>query len=76
MNDEGHPAILYFHPWEIDPGQPRVASAPIKSKIRHYSGLSGMADKLKKLLADFSWTRADALVPAQHQRARAWRDAA
>src|SRR3546814_2732019 len=76
MNAEGHPAILYFHPWEIDPGQPRVADAPIKSKIRHYSGLSAMAGKLKKLLADFEWARADALLPAQQQRAQPWRAAA
>src|SRR5690606_13938203 len=76
MNAEGHPAILYFHPWEIDPGQPRVANAPIKSRIRHYSGLSVMADKLRKLCADFEWTRADALVPAQRDRASPWRAAA
>src|SRR3546814_8811778 len=43
MNAEGHPAILYFHPWEIDPGQPRVAGAPLKSRFRHYSGLSAKA---------------------------------
>jgi len=72
MNAEGHPAILYFHPWEIDPGQPRVADAPLKSKLRHYSGLSAMAGKLKRLLGDFEWTRADHLLPAQHERARPW----
>src|SRR5690606_25606688 len=33
------PAIFYFHPWEIDPGQPRVAGAPLKSKLRHYTNL-------------------------------------
>jgi polysaccharide deacetylase family protein (PEP-CTERM system associated) len=76
MNAEGHPAILYFHPWEIDPGQPRVTDAPIRSKIRHYSGLSAMAGKLGKLLADFEWTRADALLAAQQGRAQPWRAAA
>ncbi|OHD04234.1 MAG: polysaccharide deacetylase [Sphingopyxis sp. RIFCSPHIGHO2_01_FULL_65_24] len=76
MNAEGHPAILYFHPWEIDPGQPRVADAPLKSKIRHYSGLSAMAGKLRKLLDDFEWTRADALLPAQQGRAVPWKQAA
>ena len=76
MNAEGHPSILYFHPWEIDPGQPRVADAPIKSKIRHYSGLAAMAGKLRKLLADFEWTRADALLPSQQDRAAPWRAAA
>src|SRR3546814_19853606 len=69
MNEEGHPAILYFHPWEIDPGQPRVADAPLKSKIRHYSGLAAMAGQLQKWLDEFTWTRADALVPAQQERA-------
>ncbi|MBJ7502280.1 MAG: DUF3473 domain-containing protein [Sphingopyxis sp.] len=76
MNGEGHPAILYFHPWEIDPGQPRVAGAPIRSKVRHYTGLSAMAGKLRKLLADFDWTRADALLPEQQRRAQPWRAAA
>ena len=38
--------------------------------------LSAMAGKLKKLLADFDWTRADALLPAQQQRAVPWRAAA
>lgn len=63
MNDEGFPAILYFHPWEIDPGQPRVSDAPLRSKLRHYSGLSAMAGKLRRMLADFAWDRVDHLVP-------------
>ena len=32
------PAVLYFHPWELDPGQPRI-SAPLKSRFRHYLNL-------------------------------------
>lgn len=72
INAEGHPAILYFHPWEIDPGQPRVANAPLRSRVRHYSGLSAMAGKLRKLLGDFEWTRADELVPDQRGRAALW----
>lgn len=75
-NAAGHPAILYFHPWEIDPGQPRVANAPLRSKLRHYSGLSAMANKLRKMLGDFRWDRVDALVPALAARATAWREAA
>lgn len=73
MNGEGHPAILYFHPWEIDPGQPRVANAPLRSKLRHYSGLTAMAGKLRRLLNEFAWDRADALVPALAPRALDWR---
>ena len=56
------PAIIYFHPWEIDPDQPRVAGAPLRSRLRHYSNLSVMADKLRRLTRDFAWTRVDAIV--------------
>ncbi|HJT41454.1 MAG TPA: XrtA system polysaccharide deacetylase [Sphingobium sp.] len=56
------PAIIYFHPWEIDPDQPRVAGAPLRSRLRHYSNLSVMAKKLRRLTRDFQWGRVDALV--------------
>lgn len=72
MNADGAPAILYFHPWEIDPGQPRVAGASLKSRLRHYPGLGRMAGKLTRLLNDFAWTRADALIDAQRARATSW----
>jgi len=63
------PAILYFHPWEIDPGQPRVAGAPLRSRLRHYSNLSAMAGKLRRLTRDFAWTRVDALADREAERA-------
>lgn len=66
---EKQPAIIYFHPWEIDPDQPRVARAPLRSRLRHYSNLSVMADKLRRLTADFSWTRVDALVAREAELA-------
>ena len=56
------PAIFYFHPWEIDPGQPRVAGAPIKSRLRHYTNLEKMAPKLRQLIHDFDWGRMDVLA--------------
>jgi len=62
---EGNPAIFYFHPWEIDPAQPRVRNAPIKSRLRHYTNLGNMAPKLKKLLKDFSWHRTDEVAAEQ-----------
>ncbi|MEC7533875.1 MAG: XrtA system polysaccharide deacetylase, partial [Pseudomonadota bacterium] len=34
VNAEGRPAVFYFHPWEVDPGQPRVAGAPLRSRLR------------------------------------------
>jgi len=58
---DGLPAITYFHPWEIDPGQPRVAGAPLRSRLRHYTGLGAMEGKLRRLLGDFRWGRMDEL---------------
>lgn len=51
-NTEGQPAIVYFHPWEIDPDQPRL-QAGWKSRLRHYTNLSRMETKLRKLLTSF-----------------------
>jgi polysaccharide deacetylase family protein (PEP-CTERM system associated) len=65
VNAEQRPAILYFHPWEIDPGQPRVANAPIKSKLRHYTNLSVMAHKLRRLIKDFEWTTVSQVAAEQ-----------
>lgn len=56
------PAIIYFHPWEIDAGQPRITGAPLRSQLRHYSRIKEMAPKLMKLLGDFDWGRIDALI--------------
>ena len=49
------PCIFYFHPWEIDPGQPHIEGAPLKSRLRHYTGLRGMEGKIRRALNDFSW---------------------
>ncbi len=66
---DGRPAVFYFHPWEIDPGQPRVAEARLKSKLRHYTNLEVMAAKLRQLIGDFRWGRMDALVRQEAGRA-------
>ena len=66
VNDsERRPAVFYFHPWEVDPGQPRVAAAPLKSRLRHYSRLGAMEAKLERLLGDFAWDRVDTVVASQ-----------
>lgn len=65
MNADGQPAVFYFHPWEIDPGQPRVANAPLKSKLRHYSRLGAMAGKLRSLTAGHRWDRTDRVAAAE-----------
>lgn len=62
------PAVFYFHPWEIDPGQPRVAGAPLKSHLRHYSRLSTMGSKLLKLLSSRQWGRTDQVVALERAR--------
>jgi len=62
VNAQAQPAVFYFHPWEIDPGQPRVATAPLRSRVRHYSRLGAMAGKLRKLVGRHDWGRVDAVV--------------
>jgi polysaccharide deacetylase family protein (PEP-CTERM system associated) len=53
------PAVFYMHPWEIDPDQPRIASASWKSRFRHYVNLAATEQRLARLLADFRWDRMD-----------------
>lgn len=66
------PVAFYFHPWEIDPDQPRVPGAPLRSRLRHYTNLSGMAAKLRQMLDDFSWGRMDQVVEREAARALDW----
>ena len=63
------PAVFYFHPWEIDPDQPRVGNAPVKSKLRHYTNLDKMAEKLADLVHEFDWGRMDRLAYREAARA-------
>ncbi len=65
---EERPAVFYFHPWEIDPGQPRVADAPLRSRLRHYSRLGAMEGKLLRLLKAHKWGRTDEVVAAERAR--------
>ena len=51
--------IFYFHPWEIDPDQPRPAGLTAKSRFRHYLNLQRMKPRLRRLLRDFEWGRVD-----------------
>jgi polysaccharide deacetylase family protein (PEP-CTERM system associated) len=53
------PAMFYFHPWELDAEQPRVAGPGVKTRIRHYVNLRRMAPRLTKLMREFRWERAD-----------------
>lgn len=66
---ERQPAIVYLHPWEIDPGQPRIP-AKLVSRLRHYQNLARTEPRLRRLLAEFSFAplaevlRARGLLPA------------
>ncbi|MCC7486312.1 MAG: DUF3473 domain-containing protein [Burkholderiales bacterium] len=55
------PCIFYFHPWEIDPGQPRQHGASLKSRLRHYVNLHSMERRIRVLLKEFRWDRVDRL---------------
>jgi polysaccharide deacetylase family protein (PEP-CTERM system associated) len=56
---DGRPAMFYFHPWELDPEQPRVPGPGAKARFRHYLNLEHMVPRLRRLVADFRWDRAD-----------------
>jgi polysaccharide deacetylase family protein (PEP-CTERM system associated) len=56
---ESRPGLFYFHPWEIDPDQPRIDAAGHLSRFRHYLNLNEMAGRLKLLMQDFAWGRVD-----------------
>jgi polysaccharide deacetylase family protein (PEP-CTERM system associated) len=66
---EERPAIFYFHPWEIDPQQPRMPNAPLRSRLRHYTGLEQMAGKLRNLVHEFRWDRIDRIAHVEARRA-------
>jgi hypothetical protein len=52
---EGRPAMVYLHPWELDPDQPRIR-APLRSRFRHYTSLGGMQKKVDRLLGEFRFS--------------------
>jgi hypothetical protein len=51
--------MFYFHPWEIDPDQPRIPGLSFRSRFRHYTNLARMEPKLRAVLKDLSWDRVD-----------------
>jgi polysaccharide deacetylase family protein (PEP-CTERM system associated) len=69
---EGVAGVFYFHPWEIDPDQPRVAGLPWRSRLRHYVNLGVMEAKLRRLLRDFDWDRLDAVVALEPSTLPFW----
>ncbi len=53
------PGMFYFHPWEVDPGQPRQPGLALRSRFRHYVNLHRTEERLRRLLRDFHWDRMD-----------------
>ena len=66
QNDQ-QPAIFYFHPWEIDAAQPRVAGIDVRTRFRHYVNIPRMEQRLQRLLQDFQWGRMDHIFLNQVQ---------
>jgi polysaccharide deacetylase family protein (PEP-CTERM system associated) len=60
VNDhDRQPGLFYFHPWELDPEQPRIEGSTVRSRFRHYLNLGAMEGRLGRLLSDFRWGRMD-----------------
>lgn len=57
--------VFYFHPWEIDPGQPRIAGIGAKTRFRHYVNIGRTEARLNQLLSDFQWGRMDQIFLGQ-----------
>ena len=64
-NQQGRPVMFYLHPWEADPGQPRVAGLSWSKRFRHYNNLDRTEERLEWLLNDFAFTSARQLIAAQ-----------
>ena len=62
---EGRPAVFYIHPWELDPGQPRVQGIDLRTRFRHYLNLHRTEGRLARLLRDLRWDRADRVFAAE-----------
>ncbi|HEY7617166.1 MAG TPA: XrtA system polysaccharide deacetylase [Terriglobales bacterium] len=60
--DDHQPAVIYFHPWELDPEQPRMPLRMV-SRLRTYTGVSGMASKLDRLISEFQFSTIARVYP-------------
>lgn len=56
---EKMPTVFYFHPWELDPDQPRIKGVSAKARFRHYVNLGKFESRLSQMLQDFDWDRMD-----------------
>ena len=63
INAAGRPFAFYLHPWEIDPGQPRIAVGML-SRFRHYTNLERCQERLRRLLGEFAFCPMEQLLRA------------
>ncbi|MEW6253944.1 MAG: XrtA system polysaccharide deacetylase, partial [Planctomycetota bacterium] len=63
--EERAPCMFYFHPWEVDPGQPVQRGISARTRFRHYVNLQRMQGRLRQLLKDFEWDRVDRVYLAE-----------
>jgi polysaccharide deacetylase family protein (PEP-CTERM system associated) len=63
--DDRQPSLFYFHPWEVDPGQPRPQGLDAKSRFRHYVNIGRMEARIEALARDFAWDRMDRIFLQQ-----------
>ena len=61
----GLPALFYFHPWELDPQQPRINGADRRARFRHYLNLDKFEQRLRVLSKAFKWGRMDQIYLAK-----------
>ncbi|HTK92385.1 MAG TPA: XrtA system polysaccharide deacetylase [Verrucomicrobiae bacterium] len=57
INGERQPAMVYLHPWEIDPDQPRIPVGPL-TRFRHLVNVGKTESRLRRLLAELSFAPA------------------
>ncbi len=67
---DGEAVIFYFHPWELDVDQPRIAGISAKTRFRHYVNIDRMQPRLEQLLEDFAWDRMDRIFLDESPRPR------
>jgi hypothetical protein len=53
--NSGNPYVFYIHPWEVDPGQPRVDGLKRSHRFRHYNNLDRCDARFDDVLKSFTW---------------------
>lgn len=61
---EQEPVVFYLHPWEIDPGQPRLPAGRT-TRLRHYTGLARTLDRMKRLVTDFRFDSIQSMLESE-----------